>query len=1112
MKSVVRLLVVVLCICAAFMTACTKQIPEESSQTPTYYYGGSSPEPSSAHMRAHFEKNAIAQYEGATSSPYEGEYPPPPLKKEGTDTHFETQIIGMSTFIREIPASLRIVTFDERGLKPVNNAEVTINILDKGPVPAPSRGFITPLFKGKTDRKGTLGACIVLTKPKVTDRYLQIIARSEGGTNTVSVPIKVKEPTKKIYLTTDKPLYQPNQKIHIRALAFLTEKMSPAANDSTVIEVEDPKGNKVFKKKVKTSNFGVASTVFELADDINMGDYKVKATIGDIIAEKNITVKKYVLPKFKSEVALDRSFYQPGMKLKGKLSSRYFFGKPVTAAKVTIRMQTFDAAFNTFATVEGKTDKEGVFSFEQLLPTFFAGQPLEQGKAFVQMEIEVVDTADHKESMVKRASVVRYPFQILVMPESKKLIPSLANKIYLLTSYPDGSPAKCQMQVAFSEEKHDVSTDETGFAEVSFTPKQSQNVRIQVSAKDAKGDAASTELTMSTAATAENIIVRLPRNTYRVGEMLDVSVFSTQKRGMVYIDLIRQDQTVLTKCIDLEFGRGRLTFNLTPETAGQITLHAYKFLSSGDLVRDTKSLVVSPARDLTVKVGLDAGTYKPGEPSKISFEVRNKNGKPQQAALGIEIVDESLFALAEKQPGLEKIYFMLQQELLTPKYEICNHSVPSLLLDENRKEEKQTRNLTKILFTQAITEPTYQVNVNTYDDKIQKVMQGLQSNYYYIYNYYQTQKKFPGDTNDIARVNTYLKPYSLDPWGKPYKVILMSKKEAQEKFPAYQSYYYYYNNKVKEERVPNLVCLGADGILGTEDDVDFFAIAQSGRYYGYYGLCKDKASMATSVTGGPVPPSSGMRMALQNSEAKKEDRAMGPQDGTQANLSPGAPPARVREYFPETLYVNPQLITDEKGRARIEVPMADSITTWRMSTFAHSLLGEMGNITTGIRVFQDFFVDIDLPVALTQNDEVSLPIAVYNYLPSEQTVRIKIVTDQEPWFELLSPPEQRLTLKKDEVTACYFRLRAKKVGLHKLTFYAYGSKMSDAIRKEISVMPDGKEFITSVGDRLRTDVTHEIMIPDNSIPDASRILVTMYPGIFSQVVEGLDSMLRMPFG
>ena len=32
-----------------------------------------------------------------------------------------------------------------------------------------------------------------------------------------------------------------------------------------------------------------------------------------------------------------------------------------------------------------------------------------------------------------------------------------------------------------------------------------------------------------------------------------------------------------------------------------------------------------------------------------------------------------------------------------------------------------------------------------------------------------------------------------------------------------------------------------------------------------------------------------------------------------------------------------------------------------------------------MKVFQDFFVDLDLPVTLTQGDQVSIPIGLYNY-------------------------------------------------------------------------------------------------------------------------------------
>ena len=39
-----------------------------------------------------------------------------------------------------------------------------------------------------------------------------------------------------------------------------------------------------------------------------------------------------------------------------------------------------------------------------------------------------------------------------------------------------------------------------------------------------------------------------------------------------------------------------------------------------------------------------------------------------------------------------------------------------------------------------------------------------------------------------------------------------------------------------------------------------------------------------------------------------------------------------------------------------------------------------------------------------------------------------------------------------------------------------------------------------------------VTIPQGVIEDASKILVKVYPGIFSQIVEGLDSILRMPSG
>ena len=44
--------------------------------------------------------------------------------------------------------------------------------------------------------------------------------------------------------------------------------------------------------------------------------------------------------------------------------------------------------------------------------------------------------------------------------------------------------------------------------------------------------------------------------------------------------------------------------------------------------------------------------------------------------LGLAVVDELVFALAEQDPGFAKLYFLLEQELLRPKYELHGFGCP----------------------------------------------------------------------------------------------------------------------------------------------------------------------------------------------------------------------------------------------------------------------------------------------------------------------------------------------------------------------------------------------------------------------------------------------------
>lgn len=151
-------------------------------------------------------------------------------------------------------------------------------------------------------------------------------------------------------------------------------------------------------------------------------------------------MKRYVLPKFKVGLTTDKTYYLPGEKLTGKVQCDYFFGKPTSGSQVGITLSTFDVAFHEFARIEGKTDDAGFYKFEADLPTYFVGQPLVQGNAFIKLDVEVTDKAEHTEKITNTVPIAKDPVIITAVPESGDLKPSIENVVYVLVSAPDGKP------------------------------------------------------------------------------------------------------------------------------------------------------------------------------------------------------------------------------------------------------------------------------------------------------------------------------------------------------------------------------------------------------------------------------------------------------------------------------------------------------------------------------------------------------------------------------------------------------------------------------------------------------------------------------------------------
>src|SRR5262249_13934433 len=158
--------------------------------------------------------------------------------------------------------------------------------------------------------------------------------------------------------------------------------------------------------------------------------------------------------------------------------------------------------------------------------------------------------------------------------------------------------------------------------------------------------------------------------------------------------------------------------------------------------------------------------------------------------------------------------------------------------------------------------------------------------------------------------------------------------------------------------------------------------------------------------------------------------------------------------------------------------------------------GRLGAVQSGIRVFQPFFVDLNLPVALTRGDEVGVPVVVSSYLPKPQTVELTLA--DADWCERVGDAARRVELQPNEGKAVTYRLRVKRVGTHTLQVTAKGEGVADAVKRAIEVVPDGRKVERVVNGTLQDPVSVALDVPANAIDGSAKLFVKLYPSSFSQ--------------
>jgi len=155
---------------------------------------------------------------------------------EGTESIAEilrtpvVHILGQQSYLSGGQAAVRVIVTDSKNEHIAGPGTVRIELMGPGQKPR-------ALFTGRLNRRGTTEAQFRFPAGVVGNHQLRYVVDTPIGSTEFAQEVRLEDKVS-ILLTTEKPIYQPGQTIHVRALALDRSNYEAAANGKLIFEVE----------------------------------------------------------------------------------------------------------------------------------------------------------------------------------------------------------------------------------------------------------------------------------------------------------------------------------------------------------------------------------------------------------------------------------------------------------------------------------------------------------------------------------------------------------------------------------------------------------------------------------------------------------------------------------------------------------------------------------------------------------------------------------------------------------------------------------------------------------------------------------------------------------
>ena len=305
------------------------------------------------------------------------------------------------------------------------------------------------------------------------------------------------------------------------------------------------------------------------------------------------------------------------------------------------------------------------------------------------------------------------------------------------------------------------------------------------------------------------------------------------------------------------------------------------------------------------------------------------------------------------------------------------------------------------------------------------------------------------------------------------------------------------------------------------------------------GMVVEEAEAEMLMDAAPMPaaaPAPEMAMGMMRMEkAAGMAMANGAKQSPQSELKtaegkPGSDKAKeekklvaatIRKNFADTAYWSASLVTDEKGEARVEFPMPENLTTWKVCAWAMGAGTRVGKAETQVVTAKNLILRMQTPRFITTSDELLLTANVHNYLATEKKVVVSIDLGDSGTAALKSEKTVTVTVPPKGESRVDWLVRAENEGKLVVTMTAQTDEESDAMQLSVPVQIHGmaKQDARSgmipsakLSELTQDSAAMEFTIPEARRPKDSALEIRYSPTLAGAMLDAIPYLVEYPYG